>query len=91
MNSELELAEYRLLCQAIGDACHDLRWGQVHAGRRHLTAGLERASDYADSGLPWGDALADEYRRTLHEFDKLSEPYLERMRAFRLAAAEPDR
>lgn len=72
----LELAEYKLLCQAVRDACRELRFGEAESGRACLLAGLARSSEYAEAGVPWGDALADEYRRALREFDQLAESYL---------------
>lgn len=72
----LELAEYKLLCRAVQDACRELRFDAPQCGRDCLLAGLARASDYAEAGVPWGDGLADEYRRALREYDQLVESYL---------------
>jgi hypothetical protein len=72
----LELAEYKLLCRAVQDACRELRFGAAESGRTCLLAGLARSSEYAEAGVPWGDALADEYRRALREYDQLVESYL---------------
>jgi hypothetical protein len=72
----LELAEYRLLCRAVQDACHELQRGQAERGRSFLIEGLSRASEYAESGTPWGNALADEYRRALSEYDRLAARHL---------------
>lgn len=71
----LELAEYKLLCRSVQDACRELRFDAPQSGRNCLLAGLARASDYAEAGVPWGDALADEYRRALREYDQLVEGY----------------
>ncbi|MGV3721525.1 MAG: hypothetical protein ACO1SX_11505 [Actinomycetota bacterium] len=50
-------------------------------GRQHLVEGLNRASEYADADIPWADALADEYRRALSQFDQLAEPHMEHTQA----------
>jgi hypothetical protein len=76
MEPGLELAEYKLLCRAVQDACRELRFEAPQSGRDCLLSGLARAADYADAGLPWGDGLADEYRRALREYDQLVESYL---------------
>lgn len=75
MEPGLEIAEYKLLCQAVQDACRELRYGAPQSGRECLLSGLARSSDYAESGISWGDALADEYRRALREYDQLVESY----------------
>lgn len=76
MEPGLEIAEYKLLCRAVQDACRELRFGDAESGRACLLAGLARSSEYAEAGISWGDALADEYRRALREFDELAESYL---------------
>jgi hypothetical protein len=76
VEQSLEIAEYKLLCRAVLDACRELRFGSAQSGRECLLAGLSRSSDYAEAGIPWGDALADEYRRALREYDQLAEAYL---------------
>lgn len=76
MDDGLEVAEYKLLCQAVQDACRELRFGAAESGRACLLAGLARSSEYAEASVPWGDALADEYRRALREYDQLAESYL---------------
>jgi hypothetical protein len=87
---ELELAEYKLLCQATQDACRELRWGHVETGRRYLLDGLERAAELTEEGEAWADRLADEYRTALREFDQLAAPYLERLREYHLVAIQPE-
>jgi hypothetical protein len=72
----LEIVEYRLLCRAVQDACYELRRGQAERGREFLIAGLARASEYAESGDAWGNALADEYRRALSEYDQVAARHL---------------
>lgn len=75
MEPGLEIAEYKLLCRAVQDACRELRFGDAEGGRACLLAGLARSSEYAEAGVVWGDALADEYRRALREYDELAESY----------------
>jgi len=76
VEQSLEIAEYKLLCRAVQDACRELRYGLPQSGRDCLLQGLARSSEYAEAGVPWGDALADEYRRALREYDQLVESYL---------------
>ena len=76
MEHRWELAEYRLLCRAVQEACGELRRGQAEWGRSFLTNGLARAGEYAESSIPWGHALADEYRRALSEYDRVAAQHL---------------
>jgi hypothetical protein len=77
VDAQLETIEYKLLCRAVLDACRELRFGSAATGRQYLVEGLDRAAEYADGGLQWADALADEYRRALSQFDQLADPYIE--------------
>lgn len=81
VDEQIETIEYKLLCRAVLDACRELRVGSSETGRLHLVEGLTRASEYADSGIHWADALADEYRRALCQFDQLANPSVEHARA----------
>ena len=74
----LEMLEYRLLCRAVREACHLGGRGDVYAGFRCLTAGVERAKEYRESGTPWADEVADEYLGALACYAEL--PHVTRLR-----------
>lgn len=71
-DADLERAEYRLLCRAVGEACRLLTDGDFGAGYHSLRAGLEHAEELAASGNAWAEGLAGSYRLALTEYTQLS-------------------
>jgi hypothetical protein len=70
-SSALQQVEERLLCQAVDEATHWMADGRFSAGYRCLLMGLERAKEYAESGMGWADELAESYRSALFSYASL--------------------
>lgn len=64
----LEQAEYRLLCQAVQEACSLHARGDSWAGYRCLADGLERVRSFAGEGDNWAAELARSYLLALEEY-----------------------
>ena len=57
--------ESGLLCRAILEAWERINNGDPEAGHQCLLAGLERATEYAETGAEWAADLAHSYRQAL--------------------------
>lgn len=57
--------ENKLLCRAIIEACERINNGDPDAAYQCLLAGLERATEYAETGADWAADLAHSYREAL--------------------------
>src|SRR5205814_10483979 len=77
-SAALQQVEERLLCHAVDEATHWLADGRFSAGYRCLLMGLERAKEYAESGMEWADGLAASYRSALFSYAFLN-PTTERV------------
>jgi hypothetical protein len=58
-------AEVDAFCAAATEAVRLARVGLVSQGCQLLLEGMEHAEGLRDNGAPWGEALADYYRRAL--------------------------